>query len=135
MLVVSATLLGLRSLYTRRLVQGIEPVRAITWQCCVATLVFLGAAAVFEPMQLGPATAAAVGGLAYQGVVVAGFCFVVWTELLRRHSAGTLSMFAFTIPFFGVVVSWIIFGEAITPRIIFSGAMVTAGIAIVTRRR
>jgi drug/metabolite transporter (DMT)-like permease len=135
MLVMSATLLGLRSVYTRRLVQGIDPVRAITWQCNVSTLVFLLVAALAEPLRLGPATPVAVGALAYQGIVVAGFCFVVWTELLRRHSAGTLSMFAFTVPFFGVFVSWLIFGEAITPRIVTAGAMVTAGIAIVTMRR
>jgi drug/metabolite transporter (DMT)-like permease len=135
MLVMSAALLGLRSVYTRRLVQGIDPVRAITWQCNVSTLAFLAVALIMEPMRLGPATPLAVGALAYQGIVVAGFCFVVWTELLRRHSAGTLSMFAFTIPFFGVIVSSLIFGEAITPRIIVAGAMVTAGISIVTVRR
>ncbi|MBK7927792.1 MAG: DMT family transporter [Bryobacterales bacterium] len=134
MLAVSAALLGLRGVYTRQLVQGIDPVRALTWQCLVSTAVFLIAAALFEPMLLGPPTPIAVGGLAYQGIIVAGFCFVVWTELLRRHSAGTLSMFAFTIPFFGVLVSAAIFGEAVTPRIILSGAMVTLGIGIVTRR-
>ena len=135
LLVCSAALLGLRSVYTRRLVQGIDPVRAITWQCNVSTFVFLIAAMALEPLRLGPATPVSVGALAYQGIVVAGFCFVVWTELLRRHSAGTLSMFAFTIPFFGVIVSALIFGEAITPRIVLAGAMVTAGIAIVTGRR
>ncbi|MEP7366599.1 MAG: DMT family transporter [Acidobacteriota bacterium] len=135
LLVVSAALLGLRSVYTRTLVQGIDPVRAITWQCTVSTLVFLVMALLFEPPRLRPVSTVAVGGLAYQGVVVAGFCFVVWTELLRRHSAGTLSMFAFTIPFFGVAVSALIFGEAITPRIVLAGVMVTAGIAVVTVRR
>ena len=88
-----------------------------------------------EPLRLGPATPLSVGALAYQGIVVAGFCFVVWTELLRRHSAGTLSMFAFTIPFFGVILSSFIFGEAITPRIIVAGIMVTVGITVVTGRR
>ena len=135
LLVLSAALLGLRSVYTRRLVQGIDPVRAITWQCNVSTLVFLIVAFLVEPLRLGPATPLSVGALAYQGIVVAGFCFVVWTELLRRHSAGTLSMFAFTIPFFGVILSSFIFGEAITPRIILAGVMVTVGIIVVTGRR
>lgn len=134
MLVGSAALLGLRSVYTRQLVQGIDPVRAITWQSIISTILFLVVAAALEPLRLGPATVVSVSALAYQGIIVAGFCFVVWTELLRRHSAGTLSMFAFTIPFFGVLVSAAIFGEAVTPRIIASGLMVTLGIGIVTRK-
>jgi len=134
MLAGSAALLGLRSVYTRQLVQGIDPVRAIAWQSIISTALFLFVAALFEPMRLGPATVVSVSALAYQGIIVAGFCFVVWTELLRRHSAGTLSMFAFTIPFFGVLVSAAIFGETVTPRIIVSGLMVTAGIGIVTWR-
>ncbi|MBN8733819.1 MAG: DMT family transporter [Acidobacteria bacterium] len=134
MLVASAALLGLRSVYTRHLVQGIDPVRAIAWQCIVSTALFLVAAALLEPMRLGPASFVSVSALAYQGIIVAGFCFVVWTELLRRHSAGTLSMFAFTVPFFGVLVAALVFGEAVTPRIIVSGILVTAGIGIVTRQ-
>ena len=36
------------------------------------------------------------------GVVVAGICFIVWAELLKRHAAGTLSMFAFLVPISGI---------------------------------
>jgi drug/metabolite transporter (DMT)-like permease len=100
----------------------------------LALPVFLGTALWFEPLTLKPVTAEPVLAILYQGVVIGGFCFVAWTRLLRRHSPGSLSVFGFSVPVFGVILSAFIFDEAITGRIIAGVAAVTAGIVIVTRR-
>ena len=71
--------------------------------------------------------------LLYQGVVIAGVCFVGWTMLLKHHSPGTLSMFGFTAPLFGIFLSALFFGEAITARLWIGLVAVTAGILLVTR--
>ena len=65
--------------------------------------------------------------------MIAGFCYVVWTRLLRRHSPGVLSTFGFSTPVFGVVLSALVFAEPITPRLLAGMAAVAAGILIVTR--
>jgi hypothetical protein len=38
----------------------------------------------------GRLTHQAVLAICYQGVIVAGICFIIWAELLKRHAAGTV---------------------------------------------
>ncbi len=133
LLISSALLLGTRMVYTRLVVQGIEPIKTVVWQMVIALPVFLGLAVLFEPPVLGPVRAAPVLAIVYQGVVVATICFILWTILLRRHSAGTLAMFTFTVPLFGILGSALIFDEPITGRILVATALVMAGIALVVR--
>jgi drug/metabolite transporter (DMT)-like permease len=132
--VVSAVLLAARMVYTQRLVQTIEPVRPVVWQMFFSLPVFLAAALWFEPTTLQPVTPVPVLAILYQGLAIGGFCFVVWTRLLQRHSPGSLSVFGFSVPVFGVLLSALIFGEAITGRVIAGVAAVMTGIVIVTRR-
>ena len=75
----------------------------------------------------------AVAAILYQGVVVAGICFIVWAELLKRHAAGTLSMFAFLVPITGIALSAWFFGEPLRATLIVGGALVLAGVWAVTR--
>ncbi len=132
MLVVSAFLLGIRTVYTRRLVQSIDPLRAMFCQGLASLPVFLVSALILEPFLLKPLTWPPIAALLYQGLVIAGACFIIWTLLLRRHSAGTLAMYSFTVPFFGIAFSALLFGEPVTDRILTGAALVTAGILLVT---
>ena len=131
----SAFLLGARIVYTQRLVQTIDPVRPVFWQMVFGLPFFLAGGAYLEGPWLQPLQWDAVLAIAYQGAVVAGLCFVVWTTLLQRVSAGTLSMFAFATPIFGVTLSAWYFGEDVTARLLMGVIAVTAGIVIVTRRK
>jgi drug/metabolite transporter (DMT)-like permease len=133
--VISASLLAIRMVYTQRLVQKMDPVRPVIWQMGFSLPIFLATAAWFEPTLLKPLTAEPVIAILYQGIAIGGFCFVVWTRLLKRHSPGSLSVFGFSVPVFGVILSAYIFGETITGRVVAGMAAVTAGIVIVTRRR
>ncbi len=133
MMVGSAFLLGYRQVYTRWLVQSVNPVRTVVWQMAWSVPLFLGIAAVSEPMVYGHVTWQAVAAISYQGFVVAGICFIVWAELLRRHSAGTLSMFSFLVPVAGIALSGWIFGEPLTMGLVVGGALALAGVFIVTR--
>ncbi len=135
LLLASAVLLGLRQVYTRWMVQKIDPVRAIVWQLFWSVPLFLAAALFNEPLLVGPLTAALAAAIAYQGFIVAGFCFVAWAALLKKHSSGTVSMFAFIVPVAGIALSAVLFGEAVTPRLAAGGALVLGGVAIVTGTR
>lgn len=94
---------------------------------------FLIGALIFEEPLLQPVGTEAILAVLYQGAVVAGLCFIVWTTLLKTISPGLLSMFAFSTPIFGVILSAWIYAEAITPRLMFGVVAVTAGIIIATR--
>lgn len=131
LMVVSAVLLGVRQVYTRWLVRNIDPVRSLVWQMAFSLPLFFTMAVVSEPMVYGHVTATAVGAILYQGFVVAGFCFVVWIRLLRRHAAGTLSMFSFLVPVAGIALSAWIFGERLEWKLFQGTLLVLAGVAVV----
>jgi drug/metabolite transporter (DMT)-like permease len=133
LLIASAVLLGIRNVYTRLVVQSVHPLRAVTWQMAFSLPVYLIPAILLEPFLAGPLTKPPIIALTYQILIVAGLCFVVWTAMLRRHAAGTLSVLGFTIPFFGVLLSALVLAEPITGRILVAGALVTAGIVMVGR--
>lgn len=132
LMLTSAALLGLRTVYTRMLVQAIDPVRAVVWMTGVSTPFFLLAALAFEPPLLEAVSASALAAIIYQALAVAGFCFIAWTRLLRKHPAGAVSMFAFTVPLFGVLLSHVVISEPVSCRLIAGATLVTAGIALGT---
>ena len=133
LMVLSAFLLGYRQVYTRWLVQNVDPVRTVIWQMAWSVPLFFLIAAVSEPMVYGHVTWPAVAAISYQGFVVAGICFIVWAELLKKHSAGTLSMFSFLVPIAGIALSGWIFGEPLTPGLFIGGLLALVGVYIVTR--
>ena len=134
-MLASSLLLASRIVYTQRLVNRTGPLRPVVWQMVASLPLFLGVAAVLEEPLVQPLTAGPVVAMLYQAVVVAGFCFVVWTSLLQHYSAGDLAMYGFTVPVFGVLLSAALFGERITIRLAVGAAAVAAGIAIVTGSR
>lgn len=133
LMVLSAFLLGYRQVYTRWLVQSVDPVRTVIWQMAWSVPLFFLIAVVSEPMVHGHVTWQALTAIGYQGFVVAGICFIVWAELLKKHSAGTLSMFSFLVPVAGIALSGWIFGEPLTPGLLIGGLLALVGVYIVTR--
>ena len=134
LMIVSANLLAIRVIYTRRLVQAADPERPVIWQMFWSLPLFLSLALFLEPATLQPVTWEPVAAILYQGVLIAGFCFVVWTTLLRKHSAANLSMFGFSVPIFGVALSAAVFGETVHLHLLIGVLLVTLGIIIVTRK-
>jgi len=134
LMMLSAFLLGYRQVYTRWLVQNVDPARTVIWQMAWSVPLFLLIAAVAEPMVYGHVTWQAVAAISYQGFIVAGVCFIVWAELLKKHSAGTLSMFSFLVPVAGISLSAWIFDEPMTISLLIGGALTLVGVYVVTRQ-
>lgn len=127
----SAMLLGLRLVYTKRIAQATHPGKLLVWQYSLSAPTFCILSMVFESdfsYRLNPAV---VLGVLYQSVVVAGFCFLLWTFLLRRYMASRLGVFHFVTPVFGVSFSNLLLGEAISTGILASMILVGIGIAVV----
>lgn len=134
LMIVSSVFLGVRQVYTRWLVQRVSPARSVVWQMLLSVPLFFLAAVVSEPPVLGKGvTWQAVTAIAYQGVIVAGICFIVWAELLRHHAAGTLSMFSFLVPICGIALSAWIFGESLPGGLFLGTALVLSGVAVVIK--
>ena len=128
---ISGLLLGVRQVYTKRLTQNIDPARILLWQAALSLPIFIVASLLLEDQSSYQFSTAIVGAILYQGLVIAGFCFMVITTLLRRHRASRLGVFGFVTPVIGVVLSNVLLGEGISTGLLVSMFLVGIGIAIV----
>jgi O-acetylserine/cysteine efflux transporter len=132
-MVASSFLLGVRQVYTRWLVQTAAPARAVVWMIGISVPLFaLGALISREPLLTRPLMPAPVLAVLYQGVVVAGVCFVGWAWLLKRHAAGQISMFSFVVPFAGMTFSATLLGEPLRAGLLTGAALALGGLLMVT---
>lgn len=130
----SALLLGERIVYMARAVQRLDPIKMLVFQAAIGSACFFLVSTWWEAGEPTRYTAPLAASLLYQGVVVAGFNFVMNMRLLQIYRPSALATCALTTPIFGVLVSAAITGEALTPMLLLSALMVAAGIGLTTRR-
>jgi drug/metabolite transporter (DMT)-like permease len=129
---VSAFLLAERLVYMARAVQRLDPVKLLLAQAAIGSALFMLGSALTEP---GPTvwTARLVASIAYQGVVIAGFNFVVNLWLLQRYRPSSLVPFFLTQPLFGVLAAALLTGEPLTWPLLVAGIAVAIGMGLTTR--
>ena len=132
MIFVSSILLAERTVYLARAVHHLDPVKLLLAQTAFGCFVFSIYAALFEtgPTRWTLALAAIVG---FQGVVLAGFNFVVNLWLLGRYRPSALAAFFLTQPIFGVLAATVMTNDALTLELIAASAAVTVGIWLTSR--
>ncbi len=136
MMLLSALLVAVRTVYIQRLVQKIRPEKAAFWQMLACLPAFLAGGVVFKGVgERVPLDWQQVLALLYQGLLVGGAGLLLWIYLLRKHTPGTISVFSFVTPLCGVLMSAAVFGENITPRLLTGVAAVLIGISLVARPR
>ena len=130
---ISGFLLGVLGVYTKRLVQRINAYKLLLWEMIFGLIPFFGLSLAFERSSPHTISLSLILALLHKGVVVAGFCFVAWTLLLKRHSASKVSAFLFATPLFGVGLSSLILQETITLYLIVGAILVAVGIYVVNK--
>lgn len=130
LITASAALLAVKAIYTRALVANYHPYQILVWQMAVAVPIFLTASLLREGNLFDPAlwTPAVGGAILYQGVVVAGVCFLWWTTLLKHYPPGRLTVGFFATPIFGALFGYLILKEPISGAL--AGAIVAVGVGI-----
>src|ERR1700675_4256507 len=71
--------------------------------------------------------------LAYQAFWVVGLTFTLWLALVKTYSASKLSAFTFITPLFGVVASYFIMHDTLTPVFGAAALLVIAGLYLVNK--
>ena len=71
--------------------------------------------------------------MAYQAFWVVGLTFLLWFGLVKTYSASKLSAFTFITPLFGVVASYVILHDTLTPVFGAAALLVIAGLYLVNR--
>jgi len=71
--------------------------------------------------------------MVYQSIWVVGLTFLIWFALVKTYSASKLSAFTFITPLFGVVASYLILHDNLTPAFGAAALLVIAGLYLVNR--
>jgi drug/metabolite transporter (DMT)-like permease len=131
---VSGFILAERTIYLARAVQRLDPVKLLLAQAVIGCAMFVALSALVEPAATRW-TARLAASLAYQGALIAGFCFIVNLWLLKRYRPSALAVFFLTQPIFGVVAAGLVAGEPLTPALVVASAAVAGGIGLCSRPR
>lgn len=126
-------LLGLLIVVTNRLIQNINTYCVLVSQMVIGVPVFFTLSAIFEGKAGYGFSFAALFAILYQGAGIAGFCFVAWTLLLKDYPPSRLSVFFFTTPLWGILLSNLLIGEPITAGLTIGAALVALGIYTINR--
>ncbi len=129
---VSALLLAERTIYMARAVHHFDPVKLLLSQAMIGILIFLLGSLALEPVATRW-TARLGGSIAFQGVVVAGFNFMVNLWLLKRYRPSTLAAFFLTQPIFGVLIATRVAGDPLTADLVLASLAVAVGIGLSSR--
>ncbi len=131
--IISGGLIGVLTAYQKRLLVRMRPNHLLFWQMAFSLPLFLGYSLWFEGPESFHFTTASVAGLAYQSVLVSGFCFIAWMALLHRYPANQLAAFGFSTPFFGIIAGYWFRAEPVPPTLVAGCVMVGIGLYLVTK--
>lgn len=129
---LSAFLLAERQVYLARAVQRLDPVTLLLAQATVGTSLFIALSALFEPEPTRWTLRLALS-LAYQGALIAGFCFVINLWLLKRYRPSALAALFLTQPIFGVLVAALVAGDPLSVQLLAACLAVAVGIGLSSR--
>lgn len=132
-ILLSGLLFSVQTIYTKRIIQTIGAYKILFWQMTFGLIPFFGLSLIFERSSQYTLSPELIIALLYQGVIVAGFAFIIWMMLLKRHSASKISAFLFATPLFGVGLSAIILQESVTPYLSIGATFVALGIYMVNK--
>jgi drug/metabolite transporter (DMT)-like permease len=128
----SSVLLAERTVYLARAVHRMDPLKLLMAQIVVGSACFVVYSTLFEPEPTRWTTRLLVI-LVFQGVVLAGFNFVINLWLLQRYRPSALAAFYLTQPVFGVIAATVMAGDRLTPELIVASVAVTVGIWLTGR--
>jgi len=133
-LISSALILSVKTLYVKAALRKIEPGKLVFWQNLASVGMFFAWSSLTETVQLSRVTPTTMVAILYQGLFVGGLCFAIQAVLLRRHAASQIAVFSFATPLFGVLLAVLFRGDPLTPWLFVAAACVATGILLVNLR-
>ena len=130
----SSMLLGLRLVLMVKPLRALDEVPVVLWMMTVGLIPFAVGGLLFETIRWENLDWVPVAGLLYQGVVIAGLGFMVFSFLMKRYSPSVVSSFNFVSPISGVLFSMVLLGDHLTVGIMFGVVFVGIGLYLAAVR-
>jgi len=109
------------------------PEKVLAYQVAVSIPILALAALLSGETITHPPAPLTVVLMVYQATWVVGTTFTLWYALVKTYSASKLSAFSFITPLFGVVASYFIMHDTLTPTFGAAALFVIAGLFLVNR--
>jgi len=121
--------------FTSKQLGRVNPLALVAWGSLVVPLPMAAASLVFEGPALIVHSLTHLGGPAILGTAYIVYistlvAYSLWSWLLARHPASTISPFALLVPVFGLLSSALVLGEPLPAWKLQAGALVLAGLAL-----
>ncbi|MCB2136905.1 MAG: EamA family transporter [Rhodobacteraceae bacterium] len=137
MVIAGAFTWALGQVFIRRL-KDITGATVTAWIAVFAALQLFVMSAIFETGQKEAILAAGWvvwGAVAYLGLVMTALGYFLWNTLIRAHDVGRVAPFLLLLPVCSVAGGAVFLGEVLTPGRLVGGAVVIAGVALITLER
>ena len=105
---------------------------ALQYQLVVSAPVLLAGGLLMGEQMNWPWTPLTWGAILFQTVWVVAITFGIWFALIARYSPSRLSVFTFITPLITMAVGHFLLGEVLTPVFLGAGALVIAGLVLVS---
>jgi len=132
---LSSALLGYRLIASAKYMQYLDPFRLAIWQMIFSLPVFLTIGLATETIVWDKLSYAVIAGLAYQGIVVAGFGFMASLWLISRYQPSVMAGFNFLAPISGVILASLLLGESLNMLVAIGTLLVAVGMVLITIKR
>ena len=119
-------------LYKSYDLSALHPVMVVEIQLWFSALGLGIGALVLEDVTATRWSIGFVAVLGYLSVIGLALVFTLWAEILGRGSAMQASATGYLVPLFGVVAGVVVLGESLTLLEVTGGALVLAGVAIIS---
>lgn len=131
----SVALWSASAVFAKRIISGYDPVQITLFPMAIGTPFFFIAAFFWDEQMVIVMNDTVIKALLYQALVSASFGFIAWNSLLQRFGATSLHSFVFIMPMAGVLFSVQLLGEAVTPYLTLSIALIVSGVVVVNLKR
>jgi O-acetylserine/cysteine efflux transporter len=131
---LAATSWGLANFTSKRLGK-VNPLALVVWGSLVVPVPMAVASLVFEGREVIVSSLTQVGGTAILSVAYIVYlstlvAYSLWSWMLARHPATTVTPFALLVPVFGMLSSALVLGESLPAWKLAAAALVIAGLAL-----
>jgi len=119
------------SLVGRSVLKTLTPLSAVFYSSVIGCLLLL-----LPALNEGPLLSAAgyslttIANLSFLGLCGTAIGFSLYYQAIRKIGATRSGVFINLVPFFAIILSWLILGEAIKPVVLSGGVLVLAGVTL-----
>lgn len=135
LIVMMAVILwSFNAVYGKRVIANYNVAQITLYPMLLATPFFFLAGYFWDARMIGQLTGTVILAMMYQALINTVFGFIAWNSLLKKYGTTALHSFVFIMPLSGVLSGVLILGEAVTPHLFASMALIVAGVMIVNMK-